>query len=50
MGKGLLGSYDGSMERLVAAAGGSAVALVDLIAKTFPGFRDCAAYRWTPGR
>lgn len=39
--------YGGSMERLVTEARGSAVALVDLIVTTFPGFQDRATYRWT---
>ena len=45
VGEALLKGYGGSMERLVAAAGGSAVALVDLIVNTFPGFQDRAVYR-----
>ena len=47
VGQALLSGYGGSMEQLVGEARGSAAALVDLVARTFPGFRDCATYRWT---
>lgn len=44
VGRVLLERYDGQGERLVAAAGGSAVALVLRLAAEFPSFDDRAAY------
>ncbi|KAG1666814.1 hypothetical protein FOA52_011655 [Chlamydomonas sp. UWO 241] len=45
VGTGLLRHYGGSAARLVEAAGGSAMALVELVTHTFPGFRDATVYR-----
>jgi hypothetical protein len=44
LGDGLAAGYGGSAAALVAAARGSAVALVRLLAATFPGFRDEAVH------
>ena len=43
-GKVLLDRYQGSFIHLLEEAGGSAVKLVDLLAKDFPSFNDRAAY------
>lgn len=48
LGSGLLERYGGRASNLVAAAGGSAVALVALLLDCFPGFRDCAVYECAP--
>jgi hypothetical protein len=45
VGQALQQHHDGSMAQLVKQAGGSAARLVDLVAQSFPGFRDCAMYR-----
>ena len=45
VGSVLLERYGGEAAQLVAAAGGSAAQLVDLVVDAFPGFRDCAMYR-----
>uniref|UniRef100_A0A7S3VJW6 Queuosine 5'-phosphate N-glycosylase/hydrolase n=1 Tax=Dunaliella tertiolecta TaxID=3047 RepID=A0A7S3VJW6_DUNTE len=45
VGHGLLKHFGGSAANLVAAAGGSAVTLVELLAAHFPGFRDHAIYK-----
>ena len=42
---GLLQQYGGRASNLIAAAGGSAAALVQLVTAAFPGFRDHAVYR-----
>ena len=44
-GRVLLDKYSGRASELVAAAGGSAIRLVELLAKDFPSFRDHATYR-----
>lgn len=45
VGRGLLRHFGGQAAGLVAAAGGSAAALVTLVTSHFPGFRDEATYR-----
>ena len=45
VGSVLLERYGGNAAQLVAAAGGSAVQLVNLVVDAFHGFRDCAMYR-----
>ena len=45
VGSVLLARYGGEAAQLIAAAGGSAVQLVDLVVDAFSGFRDCAMYR-----
>lgn len=44
VGAGLLQHFKGQAAELIAAAGGSAVALVNLVTAHFPGFRDHAVY------
>lgn len=41
----MLKRYNGEAAQLVAAAGGSAAQLVELVVDAFPGFRDCAVYK-----
>jgi len=45
VGAGLLEGYSGQAANLIAAAGGSAARLVQLVTAAFPGFRDHAIYR-----
>lgn len=45
LGRGLAECFGGQAAQLVAAAQGSAVRLVQLVAAHFPGFRDHAVYR-----
>lgn len=45
VGSVLLSHFRGQASLLVEAAGGSAMALVQLVAMHFPGFRDQAVYK-----
>lgn len=45
VGAGLLKHFKGQAAELIAAAAGSAVALVNMVTAHFPGFRDHAVYR-----
>ena len=45
VGAGLLQHFKGQAAELVAAAGQSAVALVQLLTAHFPGFRDHSIYK-----
>eukprot|EP01031_Cornospumella_fuschlensis_P028814 gene28814-34782_t len=45
LGSGLLSDYGGKVSNLVKKAEHSAVRLVDLVTRSFPGFRDTSVYR-----
>jgi hypothetical protein len=45
VGSGLLQHFNGQAAELVAAAGQSAVGLVQLLTSHFPGFRDHSVYK-----
>jgi len=45
LGTGMITHYQGDVRKLITAAGGSALKLVHLLVKTFPGFRDESLYK-----
>jgi len=50
VGRVLQGSYDGSFANAVETCAGSAVGLVELLAREFPSFRDVASWKGRPVR
>ena len=48
VGGSISGTWGGSVSSMIAAAGGSACKLVDLVTSSFSGFRDACIYRFIP--